>query len=45
LPFLLAARLEAEPPAASAEPFIPPCSPRGHDPPVLGSTQPRAPPA
>jgi len=45
LPFLLAARLEAEPPVACAEPFILACPPRGHDPPALGTLQPRAPPA
>ena len=45
LPFLLAARLEAEPPAACAEPFVLLCPSRGHDPPTLETTQPRAPPA
>jgi hypothetical protein len=45
LPFLLAARVEAELPAASAEPFVLLCPPRGHDPPALETTQPRAPPA
>lgn len=45
LPFLLAARLETEPPAAAAEPFVPLCPPRAHGPPALGTAQPRAPPA
>jgi hypothetical protein len=45
LPFLLAVRLEAEPPVDCAEPFVLRFPPRGHDPPALGTTQPRAPPA
>jgi hypothetical protein len=45
LPFLIAARVEAEPPAARVAQVVLQFTPRTHGPPVLESVSPRAPPA
>lgn len=45
LPFLIAARIEAQPLAASAARIVLQFTPHTHDPPPLDATNPRAPPA
>jgi len=45
LPFLIAARIEAQPLVASAARIVLQFAPHTHDPPLLEATNPRAPPA